>query len=158
MNGHLAAALVWIAIVVGGYFVIDHFSAPDPVVRRVEQGVREIVIPVARDGHFYIKGEINGQTVTFLVDTGASYVSVGADAARRARLPAGVRGFFNTANGSVEGRLVRGQRVSADVFEINSLTVAVMPGRSSLALLGQNFLRHFEVRQSADELVLRARP
>ena len=157
MNGHLVATIVWVAIVIGGYFLIDHFSSPEPVVRQVEKGVRQIVIPVARDGHFYIEGSINGQAVTFLVDTGASYVSVDADFARRAGLPDGIPGFFNTANGSVEGRLVRGQYVTADMFRIDSLTVAVMPGRSPIALLGQNFLRYFDVRQSAERLVLQFR-
>ncbi|UCH47352.1 MAG: retroviral-like aspartic protease family protein [Betaproteobacteria bacterium] len=157
MNGHVTAAIVWVAIVIAGYFVIDHFSAPDPVVRTTQSGGYQITIPVARDGHFYLEGAINGQQVTFLVDTGASYVSVGSDVARRANLPEGVTGVFSTANGSVEGRIVRRQSVRADVFEISGISVAVMPGSSPYGLLGQNFLRHFSVSQSDGKLVLRMR-
>jgi len=157
VNSHLVAAIVWIVIVIAGYFVIGHFSVPDPVVRSTENGQYEIVVPVARDGHFYLEGALNGQPVTFLVDTGASYVSVGSDIALRASLPEGVAGFFNTANGSVEGRIVRSQRVRADIFEISAIAVAVMPGRSQYGLLGQNFLRHFSVSQSDGKLVLRMR-
>ena len=157
MNNHLIAAIVWVAIVVGGYFVIDHMSSPAPVVRSTENGQFEITVPVARDGHYYLDGEINGQSVRFLVDTGASYISVGSDFARRANLPLGVAGFFNTANGNVEGRIVRNQQVRADIFEVSGVTVAVMPGQSEYGLLGQNFLQYFEVIQSAGKLVLRMR-
>jgi len=157
MNNHLVAAIVWLAIVIGGYIVIDELSAPAPVVRATENGKVEIVVPVARDGHYYLDGEINGQSVRFLVDTGASYIAVGSDVARRANLPAGVAGFFNTANGSIEGRIVRDQQVRADIFEVSGVTVAVMPGRIEYGLLGQNFLKYFDVTQSDGKLVLRMR-
>ena len=157
MNNHLIAAILWIGIVIGGYFVIDYFSAPPPVVRATENGRVEIVVPVSRDGHYYLSGEINGQSVTFLVDTGASYIAVGSDFARRANLPAGVAGFFNTANGNVEGRIIRNQQVRADIFEVSGVTVAVMPGRIEYGLLGQGFLKFFDVNQSDGKLVLRMR-
>jgi aspartyl protease family protein len=157
MNKHLVAAIVWVAIVIGGYFVMDRLSAPTPVVRSIGIGQVEITVPVERDGHYYLDGEINGQSMKFLVDTGASYISVGSDFARRAHLPRGVAGFFNTANGNVEGRIVRNQRVRADIFEVSSVTVAVIPGQSEYGLLGQNFLQYFEVSQSAGKMKLRMR-
>jgi len=157
MNGHLTAAIVWVAVVIAGYLLIDHFSARDPVVRATESGRYEIVVPVARDGHYYLEGAVNGRPVTFLVDTGATYVSVGSDIARGANLPEGNVGVFNTANGSVEGRIARAQSVQADIFEISGINVAVMPGRSQYGLLGQNFLRYFSVSQSDGKLVLRMR-
>ncbi len=157
MNNHLVAAIIWLVIVIGGYFFIDHLSAPAPVARSIENGRSEIVVPVARDGHYYLDGEINGRPLRFLVDTGASYISVGSEFARRANLPRGVAGLFNTANGSVEGRIVTDQRVRADIFEISGLTVAVIPGRIEYGLLGQNFLRYFQVSQSDGQLVLRMR-
>ncbi len=157
MNNHIIALVVWLALVIVGYVLIDHFSAPDPVVRSKESGSYEIVVPVARDGHYYLEGAVNGEGVTFLVDTGASYVSIGADVAARAGLPAGVAGVFTTANGRVEGRIVRSQTVAADILEVSGITVAVMPTRSEFGLLGQNFLRHFSVSQSDGKLILRAR-
>ena len=157
VKGHVTATIIWIAILITGYFIIDHFSAPGPVVRTMQGGHREIVIPVARDGHYYVDGSVNGQAVTFLVDTGASYVSVGSDVARRAKLPKGQIGVFNTANGAVEGRVARAQSVTADIFEVTAINVAVMPGRSDYALLGQNFLQYFNVSQSDGKLVLRMR-
>lgn len=142
---------------IAGYLIIDHFSAPGPVVRTMQGGQHEIVIPVARDGHYYVDGSVNGQSVTFLVDTGASYVSVGSEFARRANLPEGHVGVFNTANGAVEGRITRAQSVSADIFEVSAINVAVIPGTTEYGLLGQNFLRYFSVSQSDGKLVLRMR-
>ena len=155
VNGHVTAAIIWIAVLIAGYFVIDHFAAPDPIVRTLQSGHREIVIPVARDGHYYVEGTVNGQRLTFLVDTGASYVSVGSDLAHRANLPEGQIGVFNTANGAVEGRVTRAHSVAADVLAVSSINVAVIPGGSEYGLLGQNFLRHFSVSQSDGKLVLR---
>ena len=120
-------------------------------------GVSEISVPVARDGHYYLEGAVNGQPLRFMVDTGASYVSVGAGFARSAGLPEGIPGYFSTANGTVEGRLVKNQRVRADLFEVSGLTVAVMPAAGEQGLLGQNFLRNFEILQINGTLVLRLR-
>ena len=100
---------------------------------------------------------MNGIPIMFMVDTGATYVSVDAAFAARAKLPEGIPGYFNTANGSVEGRVVKGQTVKADAFEVRGLSIAVMPARGEDGLLGQNFLRQFEVSQSAGVMRLRPR-
>jgi aspartyl protease family protein len=157
MKGHLGAIAIWLAILVAGYFLAGRLTAPPPVASSTASGAREIVVPVARDGHYYLEGAINGQPLRFMVDTGASYVSVDAEFARRAGLPEGIPGYFSTANGSVEGRIVKGQRVRAEIFEVSGLSVAVMPAGGKQGLLGQNFLRNFDVTQSDGRLVLRLR-
>lgn len=157
MKGHLTAIAVWIAILVAGYFMFERLSAPPPEVRSSAGGVAQIIVAVARDGHYYLDGEINDRPLRFLVDTGASYVSVGADFARDAGLPPGIPGYFSTANGNVEGRIVKDQRVSADGFDVSGISVAVMPAAAEQGLLGQNFLRNFEVSQSGGQLILRLR-
>ena len=52
-------------------------------------------------GHFYVTGSVNGATVRFLVDTGATMVSLGASDARRIGLDfnRGQKGMTQTANG-----------------------------------------------------------
>ena len=157
MKGQLVWGAVWAGLLFAGYLLTDRLTASPPVVRSVAQGQREIVVPVARDGHFYLDGAVNGVPLRFLVDTGASYVSVGAGFAHKAGLRDGIPGYFNTANGQAEGRVVKNQSVRADAFEISGLSIAVMPGQAGEGLLGQNFLRHFEVSQSAATLRLRMR-
>ena len=157
MKGHLFWIVVWVGVVFAGYLWTDRMIAPPPVVRLVTQGQPEIAVPVSRDGHYYLDGSVNGVPVRFMVDTGASYVSVGAEFAHKAGFGDGIPGYFSTANGTVQGRVVKNQTVRADVLEISGLSVAVMPEQRGEALLGQNFLRHLEVFQSAGMLRLRMR-
>jgi aspartyl protease family protein len=159
LKGHAIAAVVWISLLGAGWYLIASTSDRTPAVRGCGPGGGdEIVVPVAGDGHFYLDGAVNGATVRFVVDTGASNVTVGARTARDARLPEGIPAVFNTANGRVEGRLVPRQGVRAACLEADNLTVAVSPGLGEIGLLGQNFLRRFEVVQTARELRLRLRP
>jgi aspartyl protease family protein len=157
MRSTLGWAALWLAILAAGWWVSTRILAPAPVTHAVVSGQHEIVVRADRSGHFFLDGEINGAPLRFMVDTGATYVSVDAAFARRAGLAQGIPGFFRTANGEVEGRLVKGQVVRAQGFELSGITVAVMPAASEQGLLGQNFLRHFDVSQSGGELRLRAR-
>ena len=123
-------------------------------------GAGELVIPRQRDGHFHVQGEVNRQPVTFLVDTGASHVSVSQALADRAGLPQGAPITLSTANGTRAGQLVRGVPVRAGSLVLNDASVSV--GLSGLpadqALLGQSFLKHFDVEIGRDTMVLRRRP
>lgn len=155
MRGYVFWSAVWFGLIAAGFFVADRLTSQAPVTRSLAEGRQEIVIPAARDGHYYLDGAINGVPLTFMIDTGATYVSVGADFARAAGLPKGVPGYFSTANGTVEGEVVKNQNVKADAFRVSGLSVAVTPAQGMVGLLGQNFLRRFEVSQSAGVLRLR---
>jgi aspartyl protease family protein len=152
----LSWAAVWIAILTAGFWVSQRLLAPPPV-SVTAHGAGEIAIAAARNGHFYVDGSINGVPLQFMVDTGATYVAVDAGFARRAGMPEGSPGYFNTANGAVAGRVVKHQRVRVQSLEVKGLTVAVMPDAGADGLLGQNFLRHFDVTQSSGVMRLRAR-
>jgi len=140
------------------FFAADRLTRTPTVVHSVTDGRQEISIPAARDGHYYLDGAVNGVPLTFMIDTGATYVSVGEDFARKARLPEGITGYFSTANGTVEGKIVKGQVVEAEDFKVSGLSVAVTPLGGKTGLLGQNFLRRFEVSQSAGVMRLRQAP
>jgi aspartyl protease family protein len=152
----LGWAAAWIAILAAGFWISQRVLAPPPL-HVSARGQSEIVVPAARDGHYYLEGSINGVPLRFMVDSGATYVSVDAGFARSAGLPGGTPGYFNTANGTAAGRIVKGQRVRVRDFEVDGLSVAVMPDGGAVGLLGQNFLRHFDVTQSAGVMRLRAR-
>jgi len=145
-----AGVLALVGIV---FFAADRLTRTPTVVQSVPGG--EISVPAARDGHYYLDGAINGTPLKFMIDTGATYVSVGADFARRARLPKGVAGYFSTANGAVEGEIVKDQVVEAEGFRVSGLSVAVTPLDGKQGLLGQNFLKRFEVAQSRGVMTLR---
>lgn len=152
---HYWAALVWIVLFGIAYVVID--AELQPKVATVTSG-GEIVIPRSRDGHFYVAGAINGQPVTFLVDTGASTVSVKSALARRLGLPSGRPVAIGTAGGMVQGEEITGQTVSLGGITVREVRVVVLPDMPGEALLGQNVLRHLEVVQTAERMILRRKP
>lgn len=155
MQRYVYWSAVWFGLIAAGFFIADRLTTQAPVARSLADGRQEISIPVSSDGHYYLEGAINGVRLKFMIDTGATYVSVGEEFARAARLPKGVRGYFSTANGTVEGEIVKNQDVKADAFSVSGLSVAVTPSMDEVGLLGQNFLRRFEVSQSAGVLRLR---
>lgn len=153
---HFRALLIWLALLGAAYWGFDHYLAPKVA---TVSAAGEVTIPRSQDGHYYVSGSINGHPVTFLVDTGASTVAVSADFAREAGLPRGYPLRFETANGSTEGELVQNQAVEAGGLRVANIDVGVgiRLGAPNNALLGQSFLRHVDVLQSGDKLVLRAR-
>ena len=159
MKGHVIATAVWLGLIGAGNLLFQQMTRPT-VVRSCDSpnGVAEVTATVSPDGHFYIDGAVNGATVRFMVDTGASYVTLGVADANQARLSGGVAARFDTAGGTIDGKVFRDQVVRADCLEVGGATVAVNPLLGDVALLGQNFLRHFEVVQRDRQLVLRRRP
>lgn len=148
-----AGVLALIGVV---FFAADRLTRAPAVVHAVPGQVIEI--PAARDGHYYLEGSVNGVPLRFMIDTGATYVAVGGKFAASARLPEGVKGYFSTANGSVEGRIVGDQTVEAEGFKVSGISVAVTPLGGRVGLLGQNFLKRFEVSQSDGVMRLRRAP
>lgn len=116
----------------------------------------ELVIPREPDGHFYVAGRVNGQAVSFLVDTGATSVTVSEAFAQRAGLTGGQPVTFQTANGTLPGRLLREVPVQAGHLALPGVTVAVgMVGKPpEVALLGQNFLSRYDIQILQKEMRL----
>jgi aspartyl protease family protein len=156
MKWHIHWPAGVLALVGVVFFAADRLTRTPTVVHSVPGQVIEI--PAARDGHYYLEGAVNGVPLRFMIDTGATYVSVSGKFAAKAGLPEGVKGYFSTANGTVEGRIVKGQVVEAEGFKVSGLSVAVTPLGSRQGLLGQNFLKRFEVSQSQGVLTLRRAP
>lgn len=151
---HYLAALVWVALFALAYVVID--GQLKPKVALVDSAT-EIVIPRSRDGHFYVAGAINGQAVTFLVDTGASTVSINSALAGRLGLPRGKPVTVGTAGGVTQGEELAGQTVTLGGITVRDVRIVVLSRMPGEALLGQNVLRHLEVTQTAERMTLRAR-
>jgi len=152
--GHVAVLGFWLAL--GGllYAGMTYFMKPKPVVVTASGDLK---IPRSRDGHFYVQGTVNGQAITFLVDTGASTVSVSEAFARRAGLKGGEPATFMTANGPRPGRMVKDVDVTAGPLSVTSIRVGVgLVGASDdHGLLGQNFLSRFKISINEREMVLR---
>ena len=95
--------------------------------------------------------------MVFLVDTGASYVTVSQEFARHAGISGGTPTRFHTANGVIDGTIVDNLAVSMGPAEVSGIKVAVGligTGRDT-ALLGQSFLSRFQITLTGDQMVLR---
>lgn len=146
----------WMLAMAVMYLTMQHFLKPSRAQVMEDGSVR---IERGMDGHFRVRGYVNDQPVMFMVDTGATSVSITDALATRAGLEGGEKVRFRTANGEREGRMV-----TADVVRVASLSVRnVRVGTgytgedSDDALLGQNFLRFFDVQMSGDEMLLSPR-
>lgn len=116
----------------------------------------ELVLQRGRDGHYVFPGTINGQPVTFLLDTGATLVSVPAHLADDLGLKAGVYQQAITANGTVTTRATRVEALAFGPFEIRAVPASLNPGMpGSQVLLGMSVLKHLEFTQRGNTLVLR---
>lgn len=155
MKWHIHWPAGVLALVGVVFFAADRLTRTPTVVHAVTDGRHEIAIPAARDGHYYLAGTVNGVPLTFMIDTGATYVSVNRDFALKANLPEGITGYFSTANGTVAGKIVGDQVVQAEGFKVSGLSVAVTPLGGKRGLLGQNFLKRFDITQADGVMRLR---
>ena len=110
----------------------------------------------ARYGHYIASGSINDKAVTFMVDTGASFVSVPEAVANRLGLVKGPRLLTHTAAGSVTVYGTTLDRVSVGDITVYDVQATIHPHNDSdELLLGMSFLRGLEMLHREGELRLR---
>jgi aspartyl protease family protein len=116
----------------------------------------ELVLKRSGNGHYVFPGTINSQPVTFLLDTGATFVSIPAHLAPRLGLEAGIPQQAVTANGTVITRATRIDELAFGPFRIRGLPASLNPGMADeQILLGMSVLKQLEFTQRGDTLVLR---
>lgn len=155
-RGLLWMLLFWIVVMGMVYVLMQKTLAP-----KYPQASAGGAVEIKRslDGHFRTIGQVNGVDTVFLLDTGATTVAVSDEFAARAALHGGTRTEFNTANGVRSGRMVDGITIAVGPLEVRNTRVGVgiSPTGDDEALLGQSFLRHFDVSISGATLILRPR-
>jgi len=117
-----------------------------------------VVIPADMQGHFLVNGTINGSaSVRFLVDTGATMVSISADDARRAGINylEGQRAYTHTASGVATVYRVKMDSVKVGDITLYNVDAAVhASGLLPIGLLGMSFLNRMEMKRDAAALTL----
>ena len=124
-------------------------------------GARDSVTVAADSrGQFVASGQVNGNHIRFVVDTGATYVAIPASEARRlgVDLAHAQRGATMTANGPVAVYKVNLDSVSVGGVTLYNVeaTVHPMPGMD-VGLLGMSFLNRMEMRREGESLTLTKR-
>lgn len=129
--------------------------------RRVESSetgtYKEVLLNSSRGGHYIANGEINGQPVRFMVDTGATLVSIPATVARDLGLRAEGRGVAQTAGGPIEVGYTLLDKVRLGNIELENVPASINPDMPGIeeVLLGMSFLRELEVTHRNNELRVR---
>jgi aspartyl protease family protein len=119
-------------------------------------GGSRIVLNAVAGGHFVGAGQINGISVQFLVDTGASTVVLSANEAQRIGLEyrSGQRGLMATANGVTTSYMVRLDSIRIGDVEVFGVDATVVPSSLPMVLLGNTFLARFQFKQENALLIL----
>ena len=145
----LTMAVAWVAIFAAGFVLFtfrDDFSWVAQRLRAeatgepVQQGA-EIRIPMAIDGHFWIDARLNGQSVKFLVDSGATMTTIGRATAERTGLDVNPTAdqLVRTGNGVI--RVSSGRARTLEVGSIERAGISVhVADNEDLNVLGMNFL------------------
>ena len=108
------------------------------------------------DGHYHWPGRINGRSVDFLIDTGATGTAIPAALARELRLESLGEVESNTAGGVVTGHIVRADIELRGGVRVDRLRVVALPQLGDSPLLGMDVLG--KLRWQQRDAVLRIEP
>ena len=114
------------------------------------------MLPAGSGGHFSGLGAINGHSVQFVIDTGATTVAMGADVAQQLGLDPkdSTPVAAMTANGAVAARKLTLNSVRVGDVTVYNVEAMVVPQAMPAVLLGNSFLSRFQMHSDAISLVL----
>lgn len=111
------------------------------------------VLNITQDnsGHYFVPGKVNDQTLTFVVDTGASVVSLPNQIAQAAQLTCGETINLQTANGNASACKVVIPKFTFGPFTLNDVDAVIAPNLSQ-PLLGMNVLQQYKIAQDHGQM------
>ena len=138
--------------------VLDKQYNPNarPEMRLTNQGKAEVTLLQNRHGHYVTNGTINEMPVTFLLDTGATELSIPAHIADNLGLQASGSYRVQTANGSITVYKTLVEQLSLGNIILYNVAAHINPAmQSDQILLGMSALKRVEFRQTGKQLILR---
>lgn len=121
----------------------------------IEGNSAPILLRQNRKGHYVAPGFINSHPVTFLLDTGATELSIPEPLAREIGLPQGRPMQVHTANGTAQVYRTQLHKVQLGHIAIQDIGGHINPHMDGdTVLLGMSFLKHLELRQFENQLEL----
>ncbi|WP_435276124.1 TIGR02281 family clan AA aspartic protease [Psychrobium sp. nBUS_13] len=116
---------------------------------------KSIVLKQNKRGHYVANGFINGESVIFLLDTGATLISIPAHLGKKLGLSKGKTYPVSTANGSINVFATKIESLEIGTLRFNNIEGHLNPGMDGYTiLLGMNALKHLELRQANNSLTL----
>jgi aspartyl protease family protein len=153
----LRHAAIWVAIagvLAVGFAYKDEIAAvPQRLAiafgtgRPAQVGDHELVVSQDAEGAFTIVGEVNGQPVRFMVDTGASETVLAPEDARRLGVDLGALKFDHmseTANGKGYGAPFTASELKVGPIRLTDFKMEINKAPMSSSLLGLSFLNRLE--------------
>ena len=180
------AYLLVLAMAVAGYFVSNLVRAPGRTIQQVlvwglilvgltssyeiwptlrlalgfqKQVVNGQTLQLTRgiDGHFHVEAQVNGKSIDFIIDTGASDIVLSKEDARTVGFDPAKLDFSGkaaTANGTTETAPVRLKSLVVGPFQNENVRARINGGDLFGSLLGMSFLEDYKITISGDHMVL----
>jgi len=158
-ESRIGRRMIWLAalgMLAGLYALFSTLQQDGGTVVSVDAGGSAmIVLEQDRNGHYTVDGQINGQAVNFLVDTGATDVAIPESMARALGLDFGPRVQVMTAAGPSKAWMTRLNQVSIGGISRRDVRATITSGEFNGVLLGMSFLRYYSLQQQDGKLVIR---
>ena len=164
----IGKSFVWIAWIIAIVLLMFFFQDAlddqynpnnQPQVSLNNSGQAEVVLKQNRQGHYVTRGTINELSVTFLLDTGATQVSIPAHIADELQLESFGSYPVQTANGTVTVYRTKIDQLSIGNIFLYNVAAHINPAmKSDEILLGMSALKKVEFSQTGKQLTLREYP
>jgi aspartyl protease family protein len=108
---------------------------------------KELRVPMAADGHFWVRASVNGVERRMLIDSGATVTAISQRTAHAARVDTGLGlapVVLQTANGAAPAETGTIDELKVGNIVARNLKVVSSPGLGDLDVLGMNFLSKLE--------------
>ncbi len=150
------AGVLWLLVVVFGELLEQQYNPNQHINYSTSQAGVAITLDQNRQGHYILSGTINRQPVTFLLDTGATSVSIPAQVAAKLNLPIGQQYPVQTANGVVYVTDTMVDTLTLGPVALQNIRANINPGmQSDKILLGMNVLKDLELLQRNNQLTIK---
>jgi aspartyl protease family protein len=148
----LKMILAWLAIFAVALVLVSYRAEFQAVWQRVvfeltgeggQTSGETLRIRQSPDGHFWVRGTVNGVEQRFLVDSGATTTALSMATATQAGIDIDGKGYpvvISTANGNVEARRATVERFVVGPIVSEDLAVIVSPAFGDFNVIGMNFL------------------
>lgn len=163
--GSLMSLIAWIIIFAMLFFFFSKWlayeeEASSSFTSRIDEtGAKEVVIKANRHNHYVVAGKVNDVNVMFMIDTGASDVSVPKTLADRLSLRQGIPLTAYTAGGTVTVYATRLEKVEIGPILLSNVAASINPhAHSNEILFGMSALKNLEFTHTKGTLIIRQVP
>ena len=159
----LQQVMAWVFIFIGVVALVglwDDIRSTVGTTPQMAVSGNTIEVPRAFDGHYYLPMLVNGEPITFLVDTGASQIVLNAQDAKRVGIDLDQLNYLgraSTANGVVRTAPVQLDSLALGPIRDNGVSAWINEGDLDKSLLGMDYLHRFSNIQFADGKLILSR-